>query len=488
MFLIASPVLVACGSDGTADTADAAPVDGAPVDATTTAPDAGPPLFEPEPECEGASVVPFLGDHAVVISTLQIGTAEQGFDLDRDGEPDNQLANLGTFANPEITGSVEGFDLVVPLEFFDFETAAVDECVKFALYIGGYKQDADGDGAETAIEGGDCNDHDAAIFPGAAEVADNLKDDDCDGLADETEQDDGNGGTTTVPSTDTGDADEDGVTIADGDCDDENADVLGPTGAEVCGDGFDNECNGAADFAVDGDGAPVCTPFDDSADELLVNPASLDENGEALVAFKSAEVVDAGDALTLRGGPALFSVKVPLPLDGLVLDLTLTGATIEATVTESAGGITLTEGRVGGVIDARTANDIRGISVPDFNIQPEDSLLDATFANLVGTFLVLPTLPISEAGEWPDGCKTPDIDVDRDGLEGFCDSDGDNEVDLCVDGDRTVVHDEVDDSGEVTVECTEAMDDEGNYRFVDGISVELNFEAVPTILPESIDG
>jgi len=47
---------------------------------------------------------------------------------------------------------------------------------------------------------------------------------------------------------------------------------------------------------------------------------------------------------------------------------------------------------------------------------------------------------------------------------------------VCVDGDGTIVRDEVDASGNVTKHCTEALDAKGNPRFVDGISVELNFK------------
>ena len=85
-----------------------------------------------------------------------------------------------------------------------------------------------------------------------------------------------------------------------------------------------------------------------------------------------------------------------------------------------------------------------------------------------------------------EDCHTPDIDVDRDGLEAFCDlnTDGDPAtkiVDLCIDGDGTEVRDEV--VGGVTKHCTEAIDAAtGKPRFVDGISVELNFETAPADL------
>jgi hypothetical protein len=70
------------------------------------------------------------------------------------------------------------------------------------------------------------------------------------------------------------------------------------------------------------------------------------------------------------------------------------------------------------------------------------------------------------------GCRTPDIDVDGDGLEAFCDSDpndDDKSVDVCIDGDGTEIRDTA------TTQCTEALLPNGKPRFVDGISVEMNF-------------
>ena len=96
--------------------------------------------------------------------------------------------------------------------------------------------DIDGDGFKSGIGGGDCDDHDPSIHPGASEVVNN-RDDDCDGFADDL------GGT---PSTDNQDRDGDGHTIAQGDCDDTNPTIYRGM-AEICGDGLDNDCDGVAD-------------------------------------------------------------------------------------------------------------------------------------------------------------------------------------------------------------------------------------------------
>ncbi len=109
-------------------------------------------------------------------------------------------------------------------------------------------QDGDGD-AKSGFGGTDCNDEDAGIFPGAAEVCDGL-DQDCDGAIDED-----------ASSYWFLDADADGygdsaralagclgapgyVNNAD-DCDDENA-LVNPIALDEC-DGKDNDCDGETD-------------------------------------------------------------------------------------------------------------------------------------------------------------------------------------------------------------------------------------------------
>ena len=181
----------------------------------------------------------------------------------------------------------------------------------------------------------------------------------------------------------------------------------------------------------------------------------------------------------------MFSVSIPV-IDDLALDLRITGAQIKADVVMEGNAIVLKNGKLGGVIDAKTADLIRGLDVETIGLKPEDSLLDVVFANLLGPILALPQSTPSIQTKY-DGCRTPDIDVDRDGLESYCDSNVDDEintVDVCIDGDGTEVRDVVGDDGTVLMHCTDAVNG-GKDRFVDGISVALKFStsAVKALKP-----
>lgn len=430
-------------------------------------------LFPIKPECEGAAIAAYMGSQPQVINKLEIGSQADGFDLDRDGEPDNKLAAVSSLAGEAITDALANYEIIIPIEFFDMQAAATDQCVKFAVYLGAYAVDTDGDGDKPYVADGDCNDKDMAIHTDAAEVAGNFKDDNCDGRADEDGM---------TPSTDTMDRDQDGVTIADGDCDDTST-MVAKGMAEVCGDGLDNDCDGDAD-RTGGMTATACSPFNANA-EVPLDPLSF-TGTDPVIAFRDGVISEKDGKLVLDAGPSIFSVQVPVSGIDVSLDLRITGAMIQGDVVEENGAIVIKNGRLGGVIDSKTADTIRGLEVPDIGLTPENSLLDATFANLLGPLLALPKAKDSVTKKYI-GCRTPDIDVDQDGLEAYCDTDPDNApkaVDVCVDGDGTEVMDVLDGAGMPIMNCTEAMKGD-KFRFVDGISVEFNFEttAIKKILP-----
>ena len=131
--------------------------------------------------------------------------------------------------------------------------------------------DGDGDGHPL---GSDCDDAQASIWPGAIEVCDGV-DQDCDGLVDEgvshwlylDEDGDGHGGEG-LWSCDTG-----GLVKVGGDCDDSNP-AIHPGAVEAdCDDPVDYNCDGSTRYTdADGDGVPACLDCDDG--DLLVFPGA----------------------------------------------------------------------------------------------------------------------------------------------------------------------------------------------------------------------
>lgn len=119
-----------------------------------------------------------------------------------------------------------------------------------------------------SIEGGacgaiDCNDNDASINPGAAEICSDAIDNNCNGMTDTA---DVNAIDCPLDCTDN---DGDGYSIEGGscgaiDCDDNNAEI-NPGALEICDDATDNNCNGLVDGA---DGVCQNDDGNDGEDDL----------------------------------------------------------------------------------------------------------------------------------------------------------------------------------------------------------------------------
>ena len=111
-------------------------------------------------------------------------------------------------------------------------------------------QDNDDDGY---LDDEDCDDTDPSTYPGAPDPTDG-KDDDCDGLADDDELN--------------ADADGDGVTPAEGDCDDHDTN-FSPRAVDVPDDYVDQDCTGEDNYDVDRDGHAAPASGGEDCDDLL---------------------------------------------------------------------------------------------------------------------------------------------------------------------------------------------------------------------------
>lgn len=133
----------------------------------------------------------------------------------------------------------------------------------------------------TTSVGGDCDDADAAVNPNAAERC-NGADDDCDGTVDgsATLWVDADGDTWGVEPTAEVDACSAGYSAQLGDCDDADAAAY-PGALETCEDAYDKNCDGSVGSDdADHDGSPACEDCDDSA--WFIYPGAIETCGNAL--------------------------------------------------------------------------------------------------------------------------------------------------------------------------------------------------------------
>ena len=162
----------------------------------------------------------------------------------------------------------------------------------------GFSVSADGDQDGVSIAEGDCNDTDQNVGPNEDELFANGIDDDCDEIADD--------------GTDTSDGDGDGYSIADGDCHDVNP-AINPGALEMLDNGWDDDCDGTVDDGTDiedadGDTVAVADGDCDDADPAVYPGATevaangIDDDCDGLV-DDGTDVADVdGDGVSVFAG------------------------------------------------------------------------------------------------------------------------------------------------------------------------------------------
>ncbi len=257
--------------------------------------------------------------------------SQSGFDFEVQFETDtfyvdNDADGFGDINNP-VYGCTQPAGSVLDATDCDDTNAAVfpgateicdgldNDCndqIDEGLAVMTYYVDSDGDGfgdtnisidtclaiSGYVIDDTDCNDNDASIFPGAAEVCDGL-DNDCNNLIDDGltvttyyMDNDGDGFGDASISIDTCQAIS-GYVIDDTDCNDNDANIF-PGATEVCGDGLDNNCDGQADEGCSG--LPPCDSINIVIDSLAQNLYHAEIN------LSSGTIVNLSSPVSFKAG------------------------------------------------------------------------------------------------------------------------------------------------------------------------------------------
>ncbi len=182
------------------------------------------------------------GDYLNVTSSLRLGS-------DTSAQPASATLTVSPEADTDGDGVADSVDNC-PDDFNPDQTDSDEDGFGDACDVCVFDAGNDGDGDGFCESEGDCNDGDAAINPGAEEVCDGADNDCDEQIDEGFDQDgDGVADCFDVCPSDAGnDADGDGVCASDGDCNDDDAATF-PGAPELCDD-VDQNCDGELDLGA----------------------------------------------------------------------------------------------------------------------------------------------------------------------------------------------------------------------------------------------
>jgi len=169
-------------------------------------------------------------------------------------------------------------------------------------------------------------------------------------------------------------------------------------------------------LGVDTTSPPEPINYFSGHEPFFVRSEGIDANGQPLLALDS--MAPGGSLVTNRGNVTFF---LPLCDSGPSIPIDIKMTTLNGTLTSTPVGVTGLSARLCGAPTARSIHHL-----------PNNGGLGGA------TFLDLLVVGVNAIGLRVDPTQ-PDVDIDADGLEHFQDTDGDGNVDLCIDGNGTQI-------------------------------------------------